>query len=100
MIPVTKDTRWECQHCGRCCVELTPPTSKFGCEDYDNVLNRCQIHDKKPFSCRIYPFSPDLKEIDEECPGMGHGLVVKENKLLNKELKNLAAIFRRKTKRI
>jgi len=109
MVLIAKDTKWECQKCGRCCIELVPANLGYTCRHFDSELNTCGIHENKPLSCKLYPFEPDASLIakgkvrkafsiknmiiQEDCPGIGYGKKVHENRELKRVLNRIAKSF-------
>src|SRR3989344_3314766 len=100
---VDENTRWECQHSGKCCHKLgcemheklfaQPPKEDGRCVKL-NEKNLCNIYNERPIGCQMYPFYPNgekLKQgsveftigtltIDSECPDYGKGPLVMNNK--------------------
>ncbi len=95
-IDVPKGLRWECVRCGSCCgnvfsqtwldIELTKyigtPVDNY-CKHLDRADdNRCTIHDRRPNTCRGFPFIIRKEgehykvQIYSKCPGVGKGNLV------------------------
>ncbi len=113
-VKVTRETRWACQQCGKCC-HITPENRDFmvsligepkddGSCRHLTKDNLCSIYNKRPLICRLYPFFmnlDDLKKgvvdisfgkltIDMNTSGFGKGESVVENKKLKEKLAAVA----------
>ncbi|MCB9358389.1 YkgJ family cysteine cluster protein [Candidatus Woesearchaeota archaeon] len=123
IVSIDKNTRWECQHSGKCCNDLIISKQKLlsievdgrlRCKHFDPDTRLCGIYnDNRPFLCKIYPFVPDLDAIlgsdgtayprraftldnlgiHTECPGYGKGPRVYGNKRLLKRIDELSLEF-------
>ncbi|MFT4303420.1 MAG: YkgJ family cysteine cluster protein [Candidatus Woesearchaeota archaeon] len=122
-VSINKQTKWECQQCGKCCNGLIISKQKslsiiddgcFVCKHFDKKTKLCNIHDDtRPFICRIYPFIPNIEsilstdgiayprrafaleniKIHTECCGYGRGQRVFVNKQLHKTINKLSLEF-------
>lgn len=120
---ITKKTKWECQHCGKCCKGLIISKDKslsvnkdgeMVCKYLDTETKLCKNYNERPFICRVYPFivnfnlaMPDSKgisrpqrafklenmKIHSDCTGYGKGKRVLANKNLQKKFDALGLKF-------
>lgn len=77
---VLGETRWECQHCGRCCYRTNPDTHQAlekgqYCWHYDLKVHTCTNYAGRPAFCRRFPFEQfhGIWFILMDCTGTGRG---------------------------
>lgn len=59
------------------------------CPMYNKEKKECTIYENRPLSCRTYPLEFDGQKfvvVDDECPGIGHGDMTKEDRIKLREL--------------
>jgi Fe-S-cluster containining protein len=121
IVPITKNTRWECQRSGMCCNDLVITKQKSLSVEKEGKLvcknltenKHCSIYPKRPLICKIAPFVPNQEvlmsqegvtspqkafnlekmSIHTECPGYGKGKRILKNKKLKKEMENVGQEF-------
>jgi len=119
---IEKNTRWECQKCGKCC---TGPiisqkenlsivkNNKTVCKFLDENTNLCLNYNERPFICKIYPFIINMNKIvgedkvarprqafllenlkiHSECEGYGKGKRIYANKNIQRKFENISLEF-------
>lgn len=120
-VKIDKKTRWECQHCAKCCKDIiiskkkllsTVINGKTVCKNLDLKTLLCKDYENRPFICKIYPFVIDINAIVKnsiatpqdafklenlkihiECPGYGKGKRIYANKNLQRKFNKLAYDF-------
>ena len=122
IIPLTKKTKWECQHCAKCCRDIILSKNKsFSivvdgspvCKYLETSTNMCTDYENRPYICRIYPFVVDFDKMlgsdgvarpsiafslenlkmHSECLGYGKGKRIYANKNLHKKLDKICYDF-------
>jgi len=116
--PLQGEVRFKCQRCGKCCNSPLPIILTKEDQKNTEVIKKsstwygfkvlkgngkcpffekrgCKIYSKRPSVCKAYPFhyDPFTKKFyfDENCPGIGHGKIVSQQKL--REIKNYRLSF-------